>query len=229
MRPGGSRGWVQAGEDPLAKAKLPAPRSAEQARDAGEGARGRREHPIGALCDEYVRKLRGEGKAMSARDAECLFACTLRTPFPHLTALPAAAIEPRAHHYPGAHGRNLAAQSKGKVKGRTALKLRSYLHAAYRFGIGAALDPMAGDAAAGFGLTMNLVGAVPATKMAAKYKAAPGSARCRPTNWRVYLLHVAVLAGHDPSRPHAADRAGRPALPADAACRVEGSASRLMA
>ncbi|MBS0426665.1 MAG: integrase family protein [Proteobacteria bacterium] len=186
------QGLVQAGEDPLAKREIArATVRVEQAatlakvREAGENT-------LGALCDEYVRKLRGEGKAMSARDAECLFRVHLRTPFPHLTALPAAAIEPAHITHILARMVGPAAQSKGKVKGRTALKLRSYLHAAYRFGIGAALDPMAGDAAAGFGLTMNPVGAVPATKMAAKYKVA-GKRALSPDELRVYLLHVAAL------------------------------------
>ena len=87
---------MQAGEDPLAKREIArATARVEQAatltkvREAGENT-------LGALCEEYVDKLRGEGKAMSARDAECLFRVHLRTPFPHLTALPAAAIEPAA-------------------------------------------------------------------------------------------------------------------------------------
>lgn len=180
------------GEDPLAKREIDRAQVRVDQVATLAKVREASKNTLGALCDEYVTKLRSEGKALSARDAEGVFRVHVKTPFPHLSDLPAASIE--AGHIAHMLARMVgpSAASKGHVKGRTALKLRSFLHAAFRFGLGAALDPMAGDGAAGFGLTINPVSSVPATSMAAKYKKA-GKRALSTTELRAYLVHVTAL------------------------------------
>lgn len=180
---------IKAGEDPLARRE--AERHAARLRvDAGKGQiEHANEKNLAALLAAYVESLRLKGKTGSAYDAENIFANHISKPFPGIASLPAADIQPQ--HISMILARLVGPEVERK-KGRTALKLRSYAGAAYKMALGAGIDPMAPAAAKEFGLTVNPVAAVPATKMAAAFNRA-GNRVLDADELRHYLAHVAAL------------------------------------
>jgi integrase len=191
---------VKAGEDPKSKreharldAKIKQATHTAQLREAEKST-------LAALCDEYVANLRSKGKTASAYDVENLVKNHVKAAFPHLAELPAAAITPThiAHILARLVGPAAKSEDQREVagkrlkKGRTALKLRSYLSTAFRYGLGAAVDPTAATGAATFGLTMNPVASVPSTNMARQFNRA-GTRALSISEFREYLLHVNAL------------------------------------
>lgn len=79
-------------------------------------------------------------------------------------------------------------------RGRQALKLRSYMSAAFRQSLGSSTDPMAGAGSRGFGLTTNPAAAVPATAMAAAFNKA-GERTLSRDELRHYLIYITALPG----------------------------------
>ncbi|MCY1199113.1 hypothetical protein D9M72_105090 [compost metagenome] len=180
---------IKAGEDPLARRD--AERHAVRVRvDAEKGQiKHANEKNLSALLAAYVEGLRLKGKVDSAYDAENIFANHIGKPFPDIASLPAADIQPQ--HFSRILARLVGPEVERK-KGRTALKLRSYAGAAYKMALGAGIDPMAPAAAKEFGLTVNPVNAVPATKMAAAFNRT-GNRVLDADELRHYLAHVAAL------------------------------------
>ena len=174
---------VKAGGDPKSERELA--RAAAKTEQAIAIAKLRQveDTTLGALCDEYVANLRKAGKHDSARSVEGAFRLHLKEPFPYLAALPAAQVTP-AHvtHIL----RRLVGQETATVKGRTAVKLRSYLHAAYRAELNRENDPRKDASAATFNLTTNPV--APVATMA-EFNVASERA-LKPAEFRQYLLHV---------------------------------------
>lgn len=147
------------------------------------------ERSLKYLLETYVTSLEQNKKADSAYDAANMFKNHVVLAFPVFAELPAASITPE--HVSRILGRLVGPGVKGK-KGRTALKLRSYMAAAFRLALGASVDPMAPDAAAGFGLVSNPAAAVPATKMAQTFNKA-GERSLSPEELGAYLRHLDAL------------------------------------
>lgn len=180
---------ITAGEDPAAQREIDrAERKAQQAATVAK-VRDANEKTLKALLDAYVAALRAKAKNRTASDVENIFKNHVEIAFPDLAALPAAQITPE--HFSRILTRLVGADVEVK-RGRTALKLRSYASAAFKLALGAATDPMAPAAAAGFGLTYNAPAAVPAGKMAATFNR-PGERVLSVEELRHYLAHVAAL------------------------------------
>nr|RYF83269.1 MAG: DUF4102 domain-containing protein [Comamonadaceae bacterium] len=180
------QGAVQSGLDPLAEREVARRDAAVEQAALLEKSRHRSQKTLRALLSAYVGSMRQRGKS-SARDAENIFANHVLVAWPELADLPASTITPG--HITRILARLVGPAAGDAVKGRTALKLRSYMGAAFKLALGAATDPMAPDGAAGFGLESNPVAAVPATSMAAKFNRA-GDRVLSPTELRAYLLRV---------------------------------------
>ncbi|MDR3368095.1 hypothetical protein [Rhodoferax sp.] len=141
------------------------------------------------LMDAYVASLQAKGKAESAYDVANMVRNHISIAFPALASAPAAEI--------GAVDvakilARLVGPDAAVKKGRTALKLRSYMAAAFKLAMGAELDPMAPGAAAGFELKLNPAAAVPATKMAAHFQTA-GERILSVEELRHYLIRLESL------------------------------------
>ena len=113
--------------------------------------------------------MKERGKLDSSYDARNVFKNHVEAPFPALWALPATAIAPE--HIARILARLVGPDVKDK-RGRTAVKLRTYMAAAFKMAAGASLDPMAVAGAVGFGVTSNPAQTVPVTSMAAKFNVA---------------------------------------------------------
>lgn len=180
---------IAAGEDPAAQREIDrAERKAQQAATVAK-VRDASEKTLKALLDAYVAALRAKDKDRTASDVENIFKNHVEIAFPDLSALPAAQITPE--HFSRILTRLVGADVEVK-RGRTALKLRSYASAAFKLALGAATDPMAPAAAAGFDLKYNPAAAVPAGKMAATFNR-PGERVLSVDELRHYLAHVAAL------------------------------------
>lgn len=180
---------IKAGEDPAAQREIDrAEKKAQQAATVTK-LREASEKTLIAMLQAYVAALRDKGKNGTAYDVENMFTNHVERAFPDLAALPAAQITPE-------HVSRILARLVGtdveQKKGRTALKLRSFMSAAFKLALGASTDPMAPAAAAGFGLTYNAAAAVPAGKMAATFNRS-GERVLSVEELRHYLAHVAAL------------------------------------
>ena len=105
------------------------------------------------LVEGYLTGLEAAGKP-SAKDARNLLTNHVIEAFPVLAARKAAEVTP-------ADLRPVFARLIETDKGRTAAKVRSYLHAAYRLAGVAELDATAPSALLGFGITANPVAVTP--------------------------------------------------------------------
>ena len=180
---------VRTGGDPAAQREIDrADRRVQQAA-AVTKVREESERTLMALLRTYVASLREKGKDDTAYDVENLFANHVERAFPALAMLPAAQINPE--HISRILARLVGAHVVAK-KGRTALKLRSFMAAAFKLALGASIDPMAPAAAAGFGLTFNPAAAVPSSKMAAAFNRS-GQRVLTNQELRHYLSRVAAL------------------------------------
>ena len=139
-----------------------------------------------ALLSTYVKHLNDGGKKASAYDAANMFKNHVLNAFPELACLPTFQVTPE--HIARMLGR-LVGPSAPRQVGRTALKLRSYLGAAFKLGMGAGLDPMAPAGASKFNLTNNPASAVPPRAMAAKFNRI-GERTLSEAELRVFLSYV---------------------------------------
>lgn len=180
---------IKAGEDPAAQREIDrAERKAQQAAVVAK-VREADQKTLTAMLRAYVAALRDKGKDSTAYDVENMFTNHVEQAFPSLAALPAAQITPE--HVSRILARLVGTDVEHK-KGRTALKLRSFMSAAFKLALGAATDPMAPAAAAGFGLAYNPAAAVPAGKMAATFNRA-GDRVLSIKELEHYVAHVAAL------------------------------------
>lgn len=143
-------------------------------------------HDLTSLLATYVAHLRRGGKNDSAYDAENMFKNHVLQPFPEIASKPAADVVPADIAKVLAR---LVGPSAERQIGRTALKLRSYLGAAFKLGMGAGLDPMAPIGASKFGLTGNPAGAVPSRAMAAKFNKT-GERTLSESELFIFMVHV---------------------------------------
>lgn len=180
---------IKTGGDPVAEREIE--REGVRVRQAAEVAvvREAKDKTLSALLDAYVTSLKAKKKVESAYDAENMFANHVTKPFPDLASLPASAVVPQ--HIARILVR-LVGPAVEKKKGRTALKLRSYMAAAFKLALGASVDPMAPASASGFGLTINPASAVPATSMAAVFNRS-GERALSPDEFRHYLAHLVAV------------------------------------
>ena len=162
---------VQAGVDPAVQRELQRALAQKSQTAAINKLKDAKEKTLAALMTTYVTSLQTKGKTESAYDVENLVKNHVSKPFPELASTPAADIT--AMDVAKVLARLVGPEVKVK-KGRTALKLRSYMAAAFKLAMGAELDPMAPGSAAGFELTVNPAGAVPPTKMAAAFHTQTG-------------------------------------------------------
>ena len=182
---------VSGGGDPLKARELEraAVKAAENAAIAT--VRALEEKTLEALLEAYVEGLRAKGKAGSAKDAGNIFKNHVVGAFPKIAAMPASAVTPE--HVSMILAR-LVGPSVAVKRGRQALKLRSYMSAAFSQALGSSTDPMAGAAARGFGLTTNPAAAVPATTMAAAFNKA-GDRTLSRDELRHYLVYITAMPG----------------------------------
>ncbi|MGJ7483739.1 tyrosine-type recombinase/integrase [Variovorax sp. LT2P21] len=194
---------IRDGEDPLAEREIDRQQAKMLQAAMIVQVRQAETSTLSALCDNYVDHLRETGKEGSAYDVGNLFANHVKKAFPDLATLPASAITP--HHVAHILSRLVGPNVKDKdrnakcgadgeklKKGRTALKLRSYLSTAFRHELGKALEPTAATGAPGFNLTMNPVASVPSTTMARHYNVA-STRKLSQKELRAYLAHVSAL------------------------------------
>lgn len=180
---------VKSGIDPAHKREIEtATRKREQAA-AVVKVREAKEKTLQALMDGYVAALEAKGKRESAYDVKNMFKNHVTTPFPEMSEMPAAHVMPE--HVSKILVR-LVGPEVAKAKGRTALKLRSYLSSAFKMAMGASLDPMAHAAVGGFDLTLNPAAAVPSTSMAAKFNRA-GHRTLSVPELRAYLTRLEAV------------------------------------
>jgi integrase len=157
---------VHAGTDPAIQRELEKASTQKAQAAAINKLKDSKAKTLEALMDAYVSSLEAKGKAKSAYDVENLVKNHISTPFPALAVTPASDVS--ALDVSKILAR-LVGPDVAVKKGRTALKLRSYMAAAFKLAMGAELDPMAPLDAVGFELKVNPAAAVPATKMAAAY------------------------------------------------------------
>lgn len=180
---------IKAGTDPAAQRMLDREEvRVQQARAVAE-FKTSAERSLAAMLAMYITSLRERGKEDSAYDAENMFKNHVLDAFPGFAELPASAITPE--HVSRILGRLVGPGVVGK-KGRTALKIRSYMSAAFNLALGASVDPMAPNAAGGFGLNSNPASAVPATKMNQAFNR-PGERSLSPEELGAYLRHLDAL------------------------------------
>lgn len=180
---------VRNGKDPAGQRELERQQAKNAQRAAIAEVREAQDKNLSALLDAYVDSLRSKSKERSAYDAKNLFDNHVRRPFPELAALPAASIRPE--HVTRVLARLVGPDVTAK-KGRTALKLRACMGAAFKLALGASTDPMAPTSAAGFKLTFNPAAAVPATSMAARFNRA-GERVLSAEELTQYLVYVDAL------------------------------------
>lgn len=149
-------------------------------RDAESATRG----TLKQLLDAYVADLRRRGKG-NAREVEGDFRRHVSEPFPALCATKAADIK----HWDiqDILKRLLIGDTP---KGRTAGRLRSYLHAAYAAAFHAEFDAAAGDDLRGFGLESNPVAMV---KALSQYQRA-GQRNLSEEELAIYLQELSGLS-----------------------------------
>ena len=181
---------IQAGRDPQQDKELA--RAANRAAGHAEVAvsRASAKKSLSALMDAYVDDLTAK-KKQSAYDVRNLFANHVKGPFPELAVMPASEVT--AAHISTILTR-LVGPSVAVKHGRTALKLRAYLAAAFKLALGASTDPMAGAGAGGFGLTSNPAAAVPATAMAEAFNKKDSRTLSRD-ELRHYLAAITAMPG----------------------------------
>lgn len=157
---------VQAGIDPAMQRELIKASTQKSQAAAIIKLKESQEKTLAALMAAYVTSLQTKSKVKSAYDVANLVKNHITKPFPALAALPASEVTPQdiSRILTRLVGPDVVIK-----KGRTALKLRSYMAAAFKLAIGAELDPMAPDSASGFELAVNPAAAVPATKMASAF------------------------------------------------------------
>jgi integrase len=142
---------------------------------------------LSALMHLYVDHLESQGKKKSAYDVRNMFRNHVELAYPELAQLPAAHVTPENITQVIAR---LVQPKAGKApKGRTALKLRSYLAAAFKLALGASRDPMIPAAVADFGLTINPAAAVDSRSMAKKFNRAD-SRVLTPAELRFYMIRL---------------------------------------
>ena len=180
---------VQAGVDPATQRELDKASTQKVQSAALAKLKDSQERTLAAMMAAYVASLQSKGKAESAYDVKNMVKNHITNPFPALASTPAAAIS--AMDVTKILARLVGPDAEVK-KGRTALKLRSYMAAAFKLAMGAELDPMAPGGAAGFGLTVNPAAAVPATKMAAQFQTV-GERTLTEAELRQYLIRLEAL------------------------------------
>lgn len=181
---------VSAGQDPAAQRELT--REAARAEEAAAlvAMKHGQEKTLQALMDSYVQSLRDREKDGSAYDVANVFLNHCSTPFPEVVGLPASEVT--AQHISLMLAR-LVGPGAATKRGRTALKLRSFLNAAFKLGMGAGTDPMAPAGAADFKIAVNPVAQVSPTRMAATFNKA-GDRALSEHELRLYVMHVAALS-----------------------------------
>jgi integrase len=145
---------------------------------------------LSALMTAYVDDLTAK-KKQSAYDVRNLFDNHVVGAFPEFAAMPASEVT--AAHVSAILTR-LVGPSAEKTKGRTALKLRAYLAAAFKLALGASTNPMAGAGAGGFGLTSNPAAAVSSKEMAAAFNK-KDDRTLSPDELRHYLGYITAMPG----------------------------------
>lgn len=180
---------VREGRNPLHKREIARHEAKVQQGARVAAVREAKDKTLIALLAAYVAALRANGKHDSAYDVENMFSNHVARAFPELAELPAAEVT--TAHVSKILARLVGPDAETK-KGRTALKVRSYMAAAFKLALGASVDPMAPAGAAGFGLTHNPAAAVPATKMAEAY-GRPSERALSVDEFRHYLAHVAAV------------------------------------
>lgn len=180
---------VQAGIDPAIQRKLDKATTQMAQVTAIGKLKDSKEKTLASLMTAYVTSLQAKGKTESAYDVANLVKNHISKPFPVLASTPAAQIT--ALDVSKILTRLVGPDAVVK-KGRTALKLRSYMAAAFKLAMGAELDPMAPGSAAGFELKVNPAAAVPATKMAATFQTV-GERTLTVDELRWYLTHLESL------------------------------------
>jgi integrase len=180
---------VQAGVDPAMQRELQRASTQKAQSAAMVMLKDAKEKTLAVLMTTYVTSLQAKGKTESAYDVENLVKNHITNAFPTLASTPASDIT--SQDVAKILARLVGPDVQVK-KGRTALKLRSYMAAAFKLAMGAELDPMAPGSAAGFELTINPAGAVPATKMAAAFHKV-GERTLTTTELRCYLTRLESL------------------------------------
>lgn len=180
---------VQAGLDPMKQRELAKASTQKTQSAAISKLKASQERTLVSLMDAYVASLQAKGKVESAYDVANMVRNHIIIPFPALASAPAAEIS--AIDVATILARLVGPEAAVK-KGRTALKLRSYMAAAFKLAMGAELDPMAPGTAAGFELKLNPAAAVPATKMAAHFQIA-GERTLSKIELRQYLTRLESL------------------------------------
>ena len=180
---------VQAGVDPAMQRELDKATTQMAQVTAIGKLKDTKEKTLAALMATYVTSLQAKGKTESAYDVANLVKNHISVPFPALASTPAAQIS--AMDVSKILTRLVGPDALVK-KGRTALKLRSYMAAAFKLAMGAELDPMAPGGAAGFELKVNPAAAVPATKMAATFQTV-GERTLTVDELRCYLTRLESL------------------------------------
>ena len=177
---------ISEGQDPLVQREIKRETKRVAEAVAITTLKDARDKTLASVLAAYIQSLRAQGKTDSAADAENMFGNHVLKAFLELAGLPAAAIQPE---HVSRILRRLVAPQEGRVKGRTAVKLRSYMSAAFTLALGANVDPMSPSGASDFGLTMNPVAAVPATRMAAAFNRA-GKRALSPEELRSFLQYL---------------------------------------
>lgn len=180
---------VQAGLEPMKQRELEKATTQKTQSSALAKLKASQERTLATLMGAYVASLQAKGKTESAYDVANLVLNHISIPFPALVSAPAADIS--ASDVTKILARLVGPDAAVK-KGRTAIKLRSYMVAAFKLAMGAELDPMAPGAAAGFELKLNPAAAVPVTKMAAHFQAA-GERTLSVEELRHYLIRLESL------------------------------------
>ena len=157
---------VRNGVDPAEQREINKSRARHEQSTAVGAVRDANLKTLSALLDAYVASLQHAGKDDTAYDVENIFSNHVKKAFPELADRPAAQIE--TEDVTRILSR-LVGPSVAVKRGRTAVKLRSYMAAAFKLAIGASKDPMAPSAAADFTLTYNPAASVPSAKMAAAF------------------------------------------------------------
>ncbi|RZL65949.1 MAG: hypothetical protein EOP81_02205 [Variovorax sp.] len=179
---------VRAGESPVHKRDIEREAARVRQSEAVHVMREASERTLSALLATYIGRLRSKGKENSAYDAENIFSNHVEKAFPNLAALPAAQITPE--HISRMLARLVGPDVQSK-KGRTALKLRSYMAAAFKSALGASTNPMAQTGAASFGLTGNPAASISITEMAEVFNKT-GERTLNEDELRHYLAHLAA-------------------------------------
>ena len=180
---------VSAGQDPAAQRELTREAARVDEAAALVAVKHGQEKTLQALMDSYVQSLTDREKHGSAYDVANVFSNHCSTAFPDVVGLPASEVT--AQHISLMLAR-LVGPAAAPKRGRTALKLRSFLNAAFKLGMGAGTDPMAPAGAADFKIAINPVAQVSPTRMAATFNKA-GDRALSEQELRLYVLHVAAL------------------------------------